>query len=176
MNAGVGNNSFFVSVSSNEIDEVNRIQSQVQQHDARLLDVRRLAAQLGQMKGFPHNSSLRFLGYFALLESLLTHAPKPSDPYDSITRQLRKKVALLNNRWPHKINYNAFGNVSPDTIWTKIYKYRSKVAHGGNLELTGNLTVLKNHDTALRLVKDTVKAVIRHAFEEPQLLIDLRDC
>jgi hypothetical protein len=55
MNAGVGNNSFFVSVSSNEIDEVNLIQSQLQQHDARLLDVRRLAAQLGQMKGFPHN-------------------------------------------------------------------------------------------------------------------------
>jgi hypothetical protein len=57
-----------------------------------------------------------------------------------------------------------------------MYGYRSNVAHGGNLELTGDLTVLKNHDTALSLVKDTVKAVIRHAFAEPQLLMDLRNC
>ncbi len=55
----------------------------------------------GQLKALPHFSPLRFLGYFAMLESLLTHAPNPSDPYDSITRQVQKRRALL-ELWPFR--------------------------------------------------------------------------
>jgi hypothetical protein len=86
------------------------------------------------------------------------------------------KLALLNNRWPRKINYAPFGHTAADTIWTKMYDYRSRVAHGGTPEITGKLAVLNSHDTALALIKDTVKAVIRQALSEPQLLLDLRDC
>ena len=38
------------------------------------------------------------------------------------------------------------------------------------------LAVLRNAATALDLVRETTKAVIREALAEPQLVIDLREC
>jgi len=170
------NKSFFVDVSAADIDAIQTIHRQLQEHDHRLVDVKRLATRLSQLKGLPHGSPLRFLGYFGLLESLLTHAPKPSDPYDSITRQVKKKVALLDHRWPRTLDYSPFGGASPDTVWSKMYTYRSQVAHGAAPEFTGELAVLRSHEAALALIKETVKAVIRQALTESQLLLDLREC
>lgn len=170
------NQSFFRDVSASDIGAIQGMYSQLQKHDHRLVDFRRLAAQLGQLKGLPHSSPLRFLGYFALLEALLTHAPQPSDPYDSITRQVKKKLTLLDHRWSPPLDYCPFGGAPVETIWSKMYAYRSLVAHGGKPEFTRELAILKNHDTALLLLKDTVKAVMRQALAEPQLLVDLREC
>lgn len=167
---------FFLDISMAEIIEVCTLRSQLQKHDNRLVDIKRLAAQLKDLKALPHHSPLRFLGYFGILESLLTHAPKPSDPYDSITRQVKRKVALLDNRWTRRIDYAAFGGGSQDMIWSKMYAYRSQIAHGGGLDLTGEMKVLGSHQVALRLIKETAKAVIRQALSEPQLLVDLREC
>jgi hypothetical protein len=170
------NDSFFVAVSTSEIDELRAIHSQRQKHDNRLVDIQRLAMQFSELKGLPHHSPLRFLGYFGILESLLTHTPKPSDPYETITRQVKRKVALLDNRWPRRLDYAPFGGTSPDSIWSKMYAYRSQIAHGGSLDLTADLKVLGSHEVALTLIKDTAKAVIRQALFEPQLLADLREC
>jgi hypothetical protein len=168
--------SFFRDVSAADIEAIQGIYSQLQKHDHQLVDIKPLVAQLGQLKGLPHGSPLRFLGYFALLEALLTHAPKPSDPYDSITRQVKKKLALLDHRWSQPLNYSPFGGAKADTIWSKMYSYRSLVAHGGTPDFTGELAILRNRDTALVLLKDTVKAVMRQTLAEPQLLVDLREC
>jgi hypothetical protein len=55
--------------------------------------------------------------------------------------------------------------------------YRSVVAHGGIPDFTGGeLAALKSPDQALKLLKETTKALIRHALSEPQLIVDLRDC
>lgn len=168
--------SFFVDISPADVDEIRAIHSHLHRHERALLNVETLAAQLGQLKEFPHSSPLRFLGYFAILESILTHAPKPSDPYDSITRQVKKKLALLDRRFSRKIDYARFGGVSSEKIWTKMYAYRSRLAHGGNPQFTNEFAALGNHDAALMLIKETVKSVIRQALSEPQLLIDLREC
>ena len=170
------NDPFLVELAPQDIGTVRAIYEQYVRFDHQLVDVKRLAMQLGDMKALPHYSPLRFLGYFAILESLLTHPPKPSDPYDSITRQVKKKLALLNNRWSRKLDYGPFGNASPDSIWTHMYEYRSRLAHGGNADMTGKLTLLKNHETALALLKTAVKAIIRQALSEPQLLLDLKEC
>ncbi len=169
-------NSFFVDVSMSDIEEIRAVLAQLQKQDNRLVDLQGLMMQLRQLKEFTRYSPLRFLGYFAILESLLTHAPKPSDPYDSITRQVKKKLALLNQRFPRAIDYAPFGGAAPDKIWAKMYEYRSLVAHGGNPKFTEDLAVLKDKDLALALVKETVKRVIRQALLEPQLLLDLKDC
>lgn len=169
-------NSFFIEVSSDDIATIRAIHGQLQQNNDQLLNTKHLVAQLSQLKNLPHNSPLRFLGYFAALESLLTHAPKPSDPYDSITRQVKKKVSLLDHRWSRALDYSSFGGTAPDTIWTKMYDYRSLVAHGAVPEFTGKLAALGNHEATLKLIKETVKAVIRQALTEPRLLLDLREC
>lgn len=168
--------SFFRDVSASDIEAIQGIYAQLQNHDHRVVDITRQITQLGQLKGLPHSSPLRFLGYFALLESLLTHKPKPSDPYDSITRQVKKKLALLDHRWPQPLDYSPFKGTLTDKIWSVMYDYRSLVAHGGTPAFTGKLAILRNHDTALILLKEAVKAVIRQALAEPQLLLDLREC
>lgn len=170
------NKSFFVDVSESDIEAIQTIYGQLQKHDHRLVDVNGLVKQLNQLKGLPHESPLRFLGYFALLESLLTHKPKPSDPYDSITRQVKKKIALLDHRWPRALDYSPFRKGSPDTVWSKMYTYRSQVAHGDVPDFAGELKTLHDHEAALELIKQTVKAVIRQMLTEPQLLLDLREC
>lgn len=168
--------SFFIEVSASDAEEIQAIRSQLQNHDATLLDVRSLTGQLAQLKAFPHSSPLRFLGYFAILESILTHAPKPSDPYDSITRQVMRKLALLNHRFPRGMDYSAFGGAPEETVWKRMYGYRSQLAHGGQPQFTGEFQVLVSHNAALKLIKEAVKATIRHALSEPQLLVDLREC
>ena len=79
--------------------------------DRRLIDVKALAARIGDLKLLPSRSPLIFLGYFAILESLLSHAPKTSDPYDLVIRQVKTKMALLNNRFDRKIDYSRFSGV-----------------------------------------------------------------
>jgi len=168
--------SFFVDVTAEDVTEVQNIYSQLEEHDPRMMDIQGLLLQLGGLKSLHHSSPLRFLGYFAILESLLTHSPKPSDPYDSITRQVKTKVALLDRRFSRPTDYARFRGASRDKIWTAMYLYRSNVAHGGTPDFSKELRLLVNHESALQLVKETVKAVIRQALNEPQLLLDLKDC
>jgi hypothetical protein len=100
----------------------------------------------------------------------------PTDPYASITRQITKKLALLNHRLPVPINYGPFGGADPEKIWRKMYECRSKTAHGGALDFARDLKLLRSSEEALRLVKEATKAVIVQALREPQLLVDLREC
>ncbi len=119
---------------------------------------------------------MSFLGHFAILESLLTHAPVASDPYSSITKQVKSKLQLLNNRFTEKLDYSPFGTCTHDTIWTKMYKYRSMLAHGVVPTFDGDLKALTDASTALRLLRSTVRKVARHQLLEPLLLADLRQC
>jgi hypothetical protein len=165
-----------VEVTVADAAQIAVIYERLQQHDRRLVDVRRLLAQLHDLESLPSASPLRFLGYFAVLESLLVHVPKPTDPHDSITRQVRKKIALIDHRCQPRIDYRSFGDASPEAVWTKMYRYRSEIAHGGEPSFAGELQVLGHHDAALRLLRDTVRTIIRQALVEPELIVDLREC
>lgn len=58
-----------------------------------------------------------------------------------------------------------------------MYKYRSAITHGGMPDFTrGDLAVLMSPRQALKLLKETTKALIRHTLSEPQLILDLRQC
>lgn len=167
------NDGLFCSVTSDDVQEIVSINSQLQ---GSALQTKKLVFQLQNLKGLPHGSPLRFLGYFALLESILTHAPKPDDRYDSITRQVKKKLALLDNRWARRINYSPFSGLTAERVWALMYSYRSAIAHGGTSDFAGEFKSLKTAEHALTLVKETVKSVIRQALIEPELLNDLREC
>lgn len=166
----------FIDVTSTDLIPIREAHAKLQRHDHGILNLNRPTSELVQLKGLPHDSPLRFLGYFAVLESLLTHAPKPSDPYDSITRQVKKKIVLIANRLPAPIDYSAFGGAASDTIWGKMYQYRSLIAHGGAPQFAGELALLKDAETAMKLIQQATKAVILAGLNEPRLLLDLREC
>src|SRR5262249_45744081 len=128
------------------------------------------------LEALPHQSPLCYLGYFGILESLLTHQPRKTDTIDSITRQIIKKVALLDNRWKPRIDYGPFKGAKPETVWSAMYSYRSCLAHGGKPDFKNELQLLDNHEVALALVKQTTKSVLRQSLLESQLIADLRNC
>jgi Apea-like HEPN len=148
-----------------------------EKHDHSVINLKYVTLKLRELNDMSHKSPLRFLGYFAVLESLLTHAPKPTDPYDSITRQVKKKILLLNRRFEKPLDISRFGSVGHESLWGKMYSYRSAIAHGGSTDFNkGELQALLSPEDALKLLAETTRAVARHALVEPQLVADLREC
>ena len=171
-------NTTFREVSATEIGYAALLLRQLQEYDNSLVQMSRISRQLLDLEALPLPpiSESRFLGYFGILESLLTHRPHPTDPYDSITRQVKKKLTLLDHRWSIPLDYSAFGEIKPDAVWSKMYAYRSDLAHGDTADFSGELKILGDANKALALLRSTVKAVARQALSEPRLIADLRDC
>jgi hypothetical protein len=166
----------FIDVTQADVESIRLLADQVRTFSHPPLNLKQFLEQVLDLDTLPHRSRLLFLGYFAVLESLVTHQPKKTDTIDSITRQVKQKVALLDNRWQPRIDYSAFGTSKPDTIWSTMYAYRSCLAHGGEPDFKDDLQLLHDHGQALGLLRQTVKSILRQALSEPQLVLDLRDC
>jgi Apea-like HEPN len=129
-------------------------------------------------------SPAKTLGYFGVIESLLSHAPRPNDSADSITRQLKRNLILINNRMDvqRNIGFSEFGQTKPENVIAKLYDFRSAIAHGGDAtDKIQHLAEIHNGwgDIAVDLWPDhflrrLVKRVLVHAMREPQLIIDLK--
>lgn len=129
-------------------------------------------------------SPVKTLGYFGVVESLLSHAPRPNDSVDSIVRQLKRNLILVNNRMDSQrnIGFSEFGDAKPETVISKLYEYRSAIAHGGDAKSKiRNLTDLHNGWADIpvdlwpdRFLRRLAKRVLVHAMREPQLIIDLK--
>jgi hypothetical protein len=163
----------FVELTSSDIENLNKLLNQVRSCDE---SIERSIQQALDLDALPSGSPLLFLGYFAILESLLTHQARPEDTIDSITRQVRQKLVLLDNRWRPRIDYSPFGTTPPEKIWSTMYGYRSCLAHGSEPNFKKDLKLLGDHDGALKLLKQTVRSVLRQALSEPQFIVDLRNC
>lgn len=120
------------TISKADGEHISDIYARIKSHDHSVLDLHSPFRQLLELKDLPHFSPLQILGYFAILESILTHQPAPEDRYDSITRQITRKLALLNKRWQPSLNYSDFGSATHEKIWSKMYAYRSAIAHGAS--------------------------------------------
>ena len=58
-----------------------------------------------------------------------------------------------------------------------MYAYRSRMAHGTAANFDDpELRVIRDRQTALTLLIETVKATMRYALDEPRLVVDLKDC
>lgn len=165
----------FFELTPSAVQDISVLHEQTGALDQNL-SLKRLIEQMLDLDALPYESPLLFLGYFAILESLLTHQPKGTDTIDSITRQVKQKVLLLDNRWQPRIDYSPFPEKKPSAIWSKMYAYRSAIAHGAEPDFKSELKLLGDRSRALKLLKETVKGVLRQSLMEPQLLFDLRNC
>jgi hypothetical protein len=166
----------FFPVSTKIAKHIDKLHGQVKNNDPSVIGIKGFTQELLELDSLPWRSRLLFLGYFAILESLLTHQPKPTDTIDSITRQVKRKIVLLDNRWAPKIDYSVFPGSSPEKVWSTMYAYRSCLAHGTKPDFKKQLQLLGDGDAALILLKQTVKSILRQALAEPQLIFDLRNC
>ena len=173
--AGGERDKYTTSLERTEGDAIRALFVSIVTHDSSILDINPFIELLLELKDLPRFSPLQVLGYFAILESVLTHQPNPDDRYESITRQITQKLALLNKRWNPMLDYSQFGGASHEKIWTKMYAYRSAIAHGRKPDFKTQLALLKTADAANALVRDAVQKTIRHAYAEPQLVADLHN-
>ncbi len=130
------------------------------------------------------SSPMKMLGYFSVVESLLSHAPTANDSADSISRQLKRNLILLNNRMcsGRTLDFDVFENTDPEKVISMLYAYRSAIAHGGDIQskiksLTDKLINGKNVNLSLWIeayLRQMVKRVLVQALREPQLVIDLK--
>lgn len=123
------------------------------------------------------SSNLKAIGYFSVIEALVTHAPRLSETLDSISHQIRGKLILLSKRFARSINTcDMFGDIRQDKLWSKLYEYRSWIAHGRRPSFEGQLSVLKNSDNVASFLDLVCKQLLILSFMEPDLVRDLREC
>src|SRR5580658_8618233 len=105
----------------------------------------KLAQQFVSLKSLPRKSDMQVLGYFSILEALLTHKPKLNEA-DSLTHQIRTKMPMLSARFfERQLDYaGSFGNPPHETIWKALYDYRSKLAHGEQPDIKADFQVLRD--------------------------------
>jgi hypothetical protein len=126
-------------------------------------------------------SPFKVLGYFSILELLLTKYRPRTANESSLCSQLKKKINLLNNQFENKIDITKYFN-GPDTntietIIGKLYQYRNDIAHGNKSDFENELQILKDKkDNISDFLRTLLKKVLIHAISEPQLIRDLKEC
>ena len=132
-----------------------------------------------ELTSIPLAAPLRHLGYFVVVEALLTHAPKGSDPADSLGRQLKTSIPLLSNRMLHHGDppvpfADLDEHASPTKILAALYEYRSAIAHGAEPSFSGSQSVLGTREKVGTFLDVMTRRLLRHAVLEPQLVTDLK--
>ncbi|MEV2219402.1 hypothetical protein AB0E01_05935 [Nocardia vinacea] len=164
-----------------EVAEVVNLRAELD--DEAYPEIAEALADFVELDGLAEQSRQKFLGYFAVIERLLTHNPKPSDPVDSLTTQLKRNVVLLDHRLPdhRKIGFDSFNGAKPDKVIANLYAYRSAVAHGGSVPaalkwFNQNHPKTWSSDYILDLhlfTRTMTKRVLIAAMREPLLVRDL---
>lgn len=112
-----------------------------------------------------------------LIERHVTHAPKPGDPYDTLTRQVSAKMSFLSKRMHRSLRYDAYfsAEVAPETLWKRLYGYRSALAHGTRPSFErGDFQVLRGEGEVLQFLRHATRELLRLVVSEPSLVSDLK--
>jgi hypothetical protein len=110
------------------------------------VNFKRAISRFGEIMKISRKADLVVVGLFALIEFLIAHKPR-NESIDSINNQLVYKMILLRKRYSRNINTNNyFLNSSEDTIWKKLYAYRSSIAHGTLFNFDKEGAILKDKD------------------------------
>ncbi len=158
------------------LNEIKNVYTKILEIEKKYPDIKRSIEMFYNLNCLPPQTDLVSLGLFAVIESIITHQPK-AEAGDSLRHQIKSKIPLLSKRFDEEINYSCFLDKSKeDTIWTKLYDYRSIIAHGGQINFSGKLKILKDKKTVVTFLRSVTKLLLRYALLEPQLYMDLREC
>ncbi len=130
------------------------------------------------VNSLPRFSHFQALACFAVIESLLTHKPKATDPTESLTRQIKTKMQLLSKRFSRPLKHEDYFPKLPEKkLWSTLYELRSRIAHGDNIDFKSNdLASLEGPQHVIFFLKEATKLLIIKALEDPALIDDLKEC
>lgn len=114
------------------------------------------------------------LGIFAVIESILTHDSK--GVYDSLGRQIRTKMELLNHRFDSPLDMSLFQKMTFDKLWKELYSYRSCLAHGKHPNFDCEFKSLRSEANTIDFLENAAKRLLIQALKEPDLITDLQEC
>lgn len=129
-------------------------------------------------------SDMKVLGYFAVIEGLLSHSPKSNESADSISRQLKRNLILIENRLltSELIGLSGKDGTQASKCITNLYSYRSELAHGNSSttskdKLAKNLGIKQGRDWEAGIdsfLRTLVRRILKQSLREPQLITDLK--
>jgi hypothetical protein len=141
-----------------------------------LPELPRALQALSSLRAIPTHSPLRCLGYFTVIESLLTSKPRATDQTDSLSRQVNGKMNLVGRRCSPPIVFDEHFRSPPKDIWKRLYDYRSDVAHGSEPDFSRALACLEGQEPIERFLRVVTRRLLRYALTEPDLVGDLKAC
>ena len=128
------------------------------------------------LKALPRYSGLTIIGLFSIIESLITHSPKQNID-DSLNHQIKTKIPLLRKMFQRSLDYESyFLPANEETVWGKLYDFRSKIVHEGKEIIDKDNEILKNLESVTDFLKEATKLLILLAIKEPQFTTDLKKC
>lgn len=168
-------------IKKEDLLEIKKIYEEISNISLKYPDIKRAIKMFDDIKLIPRITDLYILGLFSIIELLITHQPvqnKMDEIDSSITHQVKKKIPLLFNRFNIPIkNSDYFESPNIDKIWGNLYKYRSHIAHGKEINFKSNdFKILENRKKVLDFLYKTTKYLLHNALIEPRLYSDLKAC
>jgi hypothetical protein len=142
--------------------------------------IKRAVELFADLDYVPSFSPFWVLGHFIIWEALLTHNSDPSDPQDSLGRQLRRYIPLLEHRLieagDDPIDQAWAGGMKFDKVIGQLYGYRSKIAHGAPHVGIFQKQPFNNlgWPGLDEWIRTLTRRLLRAALREPQLVTDLK--
>lgn len=129
------------------------------------------------IRRLPDHSRFRVIGYFSIIESLITHSPRLAESLDSISHQLAGKLKLIGNRMLGAPTIpQTFPKTTEAKIWKKLYSYRSSLAHGNTIDFPQDFALLESPEKAAGFLHEFTRCLLLHSLTEPRLFEDLKEC
>lgn len=162
------------TILTSELSEVGRYFKLIDKAEVQKASVFSAISEFWELQALPYTSNFQVLGCFAVIESLLTHNPNDKEVGDSLTHQLKTKLALLEKMFERPLDFSPFGSTAKEKVWTALYSFRSAIAHGVRFEFEKKFPALKSRETALDFLREVTKLVILIALEKRDFIEDLK--
>lgn len=162
-----------LKLDTNDLEEIGCVFKKIESLDDKKSLTKRAIKWFSDLQKLPRASEYMVIGLFTIIESLLVHNPKGS--YDSINHQISTKIPLLDDHLGWSLNYNKyFDKANDDKYWKKLYDYRCKLVHEGNIEIKGTLQILNNKVKVTEFLTDAVKKILKASLFEAEFINNLK--
>jgi hypothetical protein len=126
----------------------------------------------------PERSTFRILSLMSLVEGVLSHKPKPTDPTESVTRQVSRKFDLISTTTEGvdaKLHFPAIPS-SVDTVklWQKLYEIRSQIAHGEDFRSPASAEYLDTPHSVSSYLDAALRLLFREWFRKATFVEKIR--